>query len=198
MTDHVGTVTFWFDPGCPFTWRTSRWIRTTAPRRGASVDWQLMSLGILNEGREIPEQYRDLMAKMTGVRRVLAATVREVGQDGLDRLYTAIGERIFDRGDTIGPDVTRAALAEARLPASLADAADDESLDDVIRVSHEASQARVGTESGSPIVAFDDGRGFFGPVIVSVPDGEDADRLYDGFRLLAAVPQFAELKRGRD
>ena len=54
----MSTVTFWFDPSCPFTWRTSRWIRAVAPRKGAAVDWRIMSLGILNEGKDIPEQWR--------------------------------------------------------------------------------------------------------------------------------------------
>jgi 2-hydroxychromene-2-carboxylate isomerase len=198
MTDQVSDATIWFDPACPFTWRTSRWIRATAPRHGASLTWRLMSLGILNEGKTIPEQYREPMARSVGVRRVLLAAERQGGQDALDRLYTAIGERVHDKGEPIGPDSTRAALADAGLPATLADAADDESLDSDIRASHEAGQARVGTESGSPIVALGDGPGFFGPVVVPIPEGADADRLYEAVQLLSTIPQFSELKRARN
>lgn len=32
-----GAVEFWFDPGCPFTWRTSRWLLDVATRRGLDV-----------------------------------------------------------------------------------------------------------------------------------------------------------------
>ena len=192
------TATFWFDPACPFTWATSRWLRSTAARHGAVVDWQLMSLGILNEGGEIPEQYREMMAAAAGVRRVLAATAGTAGQDGVDRLYTAIGERVHDKGESLGPDVTRAALAAAGLPASLAEAADDDSHDAAVRASHEAGQARVGTQAGSPILAIGEGPGFFGPVIAPTPDDAAADRLYQAMQLLSTVPQFSELKRARN
>lgn len=198
MTAPTLTVTFWFDPACPFTWRTSRWIRATAPRRGATVCWRLMSLGILNEGKEIPAEYREPMAQAVGVRRVLAAVDREHGQDGLDGLYTALGERVHDKGESIGADTTRAALLDAGLPVRLADAADDASLDQAIATSHQAGQSRVGAEAGSPILAIGDGPGFFGPVVVPVPDGEDAERLFDAVQLLSAVPQFSELKRARN
>jgi len=32
-------VAFWFDPSCPFTWQTSRWLRAVADARGLPVDW---------------------------------------------------------------------------------------------------------------------------------------------------------------
>ncbi|MDQ1650056.1 MAG: hypothetical protein QOG60_2113, partial [Frankiaceae bacterium] len=44
------TVEFWFDPICPFTWLTSRWVVDIAARRGLTIDWKLMSLGVLNNG----------------------------------------------------------------------------------------------------------------------------------------------------
>ena len=46
---------FWFDPSCPFTWRTSRWARELEQAGLAEVEWKVMSLGILNEGHEVPE-----------------------------------------------------------------------------------------------------------------------------------------------
>jgi Mycothiol-dependent nitroreductase Rv2466c len=47
-------VEFFFDPGCPFTWRTSRWPTEVANAGTAVVTWRLMSLGVLNEGNENP------------------------------------------------------------------------------------------------------------------------------------------------
>jgi len=54
----------------------------------------------------------------------------------------------------------------------------------------------VGATFGSPEVAIQ-GRAFFGPVVTPTPRGADALRLFDGLRNLAAVPQFAEVKRAR-
>jgi 2-hydroxychromene-2-carboxylate isomerase len=195
-------VTFYFDPTCPFTWRTSRWIRDTAARRSEDVHWRLLSLGILNEGKEIPEQYRAVMAWSKGLLRVLAATDQQHGQEAVDRLYTAVGERFHEReGDKDAATLTAtltAAIAEAGLPESLAATADDATLDTYVRKSHDEAQARVGTETGSPVTAIGDGAAFFGPVLSPVPQGDEADRLFEGLRLLSTVPQFSEVKRARN
>ncbi|HEU4423696.1 MAG TPA: DsbA family protein [Pilimelia sp.] len=190
------TVTFWFDPACPFTWRTSRWLRDTAARRGETVRWRFLSLAVINEDKEIPEQYREGMAWSRRVHRVLAAADQQHGQQAVDRLYTAIGQRVHDRGERDEATLA-AALAEAGLPAELIEAADDAAMDKVVRVSHDEAQARVGTETGSPVMALGDGPAFFGPVVVPIPEAEDADRLFEALRLLSAVPQFSELKRAR-
>nr|BFE86618.1 hypothetical protein GCM10020093_092190 [Planobispora longispora] len=47
------------------------------------------------------------------------------------------------------------------------------------------------------MTAIDDGPGFFGPVVASVPAADEADRLIDAMRLLSTVPVFSELKRER-
>ncbi len=203
-------ITLWFDPVCPFTWRTSRWIGSMAGKRGLTVEWRLLSLAILNEGKDIPEQYRDGMARGWRAARLLTAADQRHGQEAMANLYTEIGTRIHGyvgpgpldghptERRTLDTEVLSESLAAAGLPADLIAAADDTTLDDAVRDSHAAGQARVGTESGSPIVAFGDGPGFFGPVVVPVPDGESAEKLFDAVRLLSAVPEFSEIKRSRN
>lgn len=190
-------VTFWFDPSCPYTWRTSRWLVGVTRARGHRIDWRLMSLGILNEGKEIPEKYREALALAVRGRRVLQAAAERYGQEALARLYTEIGERVHDQRRPMDGVVLAESIVAAGLPAELIAAGDDAWLDPAIRASHEAGQRRVGTESGSPIVALGDGPGFFGPVVVPVPTGESAEKLYDALRLLSAVPEFSEVRTSR-
>jgi 2-hydroxychromene-2-carboxylate isomerase len=189
-------VTFFFDPSCPFTWRTSRWLSEVTQPREHTIAWRLMSLKMLNEGQPLPAEYRDRVDASIRVVRVMFATLQQHGNDAVARLYTEFGTRIHDgRAD---PDATVvAALDAAGLPANLVDAASDESLDEPIRASHDEGQARAGQHSGSPIICIGDGPGFFGPVVVPPPTGEAAEKLYDAVRLLSAVPEFSELKRAR-
>ena len=190
-------VTFYFDPTCPFTWRTSRWLREVTEPRGHTIGWRLMSLKILNEGKEIPEPYRSRVDASMRAVRVLFATLQQHGNDALAKLYTEFGTRVHDGGNELSDATLAAAIEAAGLPSDLLGAADDDSLDPGIHKTHDEGQARVGQESGSPITAIGDGPGFFGPVVVPVPGGEGAEKLYDAVRLLAAVPQFSELKRAR-
>jgi 2-hydroxychromene-2-carboxylate isomerase len=189
-------VEFFFDPNCPFTWRTSRWLAEVADTGAATVTWRLMSLAVLNEGKEIPEQYREGVRQGGRALRALAAAQADGGSDAVARLYTAIGTRRHERGEASDDASIAAAVAEAGLPESVAAAVDDESLDAAVRTEHEAAQAAVGDTAGSPVVALE-GRGFFGPVVAPVPTGDDALRLFEGVRLLAGVGAFSELKTAR-
>lgn len=191
-------ISFYFDPMCPFTWRTSRWVKDAAGRTGEPITWRFLSLAVLNEGKDIPEQFRPGIAFGRAAHRVLAAAAREHGQESVDRLYSALGRRLHE--ENAGPETgtLTAAIEEAGLPAGLIDAADDGTLDAAVRADHDEAQARAGTESGSPVLALDDGPGFFGPVVSPIPVGADADRLLEALRLLSSVPQFSELKRARN
>jgi 2-hydroxychromene-2-carboxylate isomerase len=191
-------IEFWFDPTCPFTWRTSRWARELERAGEATIEWKLMSLGILNEGREIPEQYREGMVRGARFLRALVAASELGGSDAVGRLYDALGTHLHEEGEGLADDVLLRSVSDAGLDGSVADAADDESRDAAVRASHEDGQRRVGTESGSPITAYDRGPAFFGPVVVPAPTGDDATTLLAAMTTLSKVGAFSEIKRSRN
>lgn len=197
MTDPVPVVEFWFDPTCPFTWRTSRWLADVAKRRGFEVEWKLMSLSLLHEGKEVPEEYREPMREGARALRVLAAAQQAGGPSAVGALYALLGAARHEKDQPLDDTLFETSVRELGLPAHVAQAGDDTSFDSAIRTSHEEAQRRADTEVGSPVLAIDRGRGFFGPVVVPAPLGDEADRLFDGVLLLSSVPSFSELKTAR-
>ena len=189
-------VEFWFDPVCPWAWMTSRWIKEVQGQRDLDVTWSLMSLSVLNDGRELPPDYRELMDAAWGPVRVIAAAEAAHGPEVVGSLYDAMGTQIHPGGVKELAAVIATALAEVGLPAELAQAADSTDVDEVLR----AKQARVidlvGDDVGTPVIAID-GVAFFGPVVTPTPRGEAALRLFDGCVLVAGTPGFYELKRSR-
>jgi len=190
-------VTFWFDPSCPFTWMTSRWMHEVAEQRPLDITWRVMSSPITNEVNEVPAEIAPFVAAAWKGARVAVAVAEQHDSDTLGRFYTALGQRSHVGGQLIDETVILKALAEVGLPSELAAAADDPAYDVAVRASHAQSQEAVGGTFGSPVVAID-GRAFFGPVVTPIPRGADALRLFDGLHNLAAVPQFAEVKRARN
>ncbi len=190
-------VDFWFDPVCPWAWMTSRWMTEVERERGLTVRWRVMSLAVLNEGRDLPEGYRRAMDRAWGPVRVVVAAQAAHGSEVVKPLYDALGRMIHPGGR--GKDLESVvvdALAEVGLPAALADAATSEEHDAALRSSHAEAMALVGQDVGTPVVAID-GVGFFGPVVTPAPQGADALRLWDGLVLMTGVPGFYELKRTR-
>ncbi|PFG38562.1 2-hydroxychromene-2-carboxylate isomerase [Georgenia soli] len=196
-TNSRATADFWFDPMCPWAWMTSRWMTEVEKVRDVTVRWHVMSLSVLNEGRDLPEDYAALMERAWGPVRVVNAAREQHGEQVLKPLYDALGTRIHPggRGEDL-PAVIDEALAEVGLPAELARYATSDELDDSLRASHQAALDLVGDEVGTPVVAVD-GVGFFGPVVTPAPKGEAAGRLWDGALLVSSTPGFYEMKRTR-
>lgn len=190
------TADFWFDPLCPWAWMSSRWILEAADVRDFTPMFHVMSLAVLSEGRDLPEEHREMMAKAWGPVRVCIAAEEGHGNEVLLPLYTALGERLHPGGREMSHEVIGEALAEVGLPATLLDAADDDSWDEKVRASHHDGMDRVGMDVGTPVIAVGD-VSFFGPVVTPAPKGEAAGLLWDGVVLVAATPGFYELKRTR-
>jgi protein-disulfide isomerase-like protein with CxxC motif len=198
MTEQApAQVDFWFDPLCPWAWITSRWMVEVEQVRPVTAHWHVMSLAVLNEGRDdLPEQYRELLQTGWGPVRVLIAAEQAYGPEVLGPLYTALGTRFHHEKAPRDRATITAALAEAGLPASLADAMDSTEYDEAVRASHAEGIDRVGYEVGTPIISFN-GASIFGPVVSPIPRGEDAGKLWDGVALVMGTDGFFELKRSR-
>jgi 2-hydroxychromene-2-carboxylate isomerase len=200
--DERTAVDMWFDPICPWAWITSRWLLEVETVRPVDVRFHVMSLSMLNEGRDLPENYRRSMATGWGPVRVCVAAEQRYGPGVLRDLYTAMGTRLHHERQERGPETYAGALADAGLDADLAAAAESAEYDDALRASHDAGMEPVGTDVGTPVIHIPrpgggDPVAFFGPVVTPVPRAEAAGRLWDGVLLVAGTPGFFELKRTR-
>ncbi len=189
-------VDFWFDPICPWAWMTSRWMLEVERVRDVRTTFHVMSLSVLNEGRDLEPDYRELMDASWGPARVALAVEAQGGADALRSFYTAVGTRFHPLDEPRTDETLRAALRDAGLPEELAEAATTDAADEALRASHHAGMDPVGDDVGTPVIHLN-GMALFGPVLSPAPAGEAAGDLFDGFAKVTAYPGFFELKRTR-
>lgn len=189
-------VDFWFDPSCPFAWMTSRWMLEVEKVRDVKTTFHVMSLSVLNEGRDLDADYREMLDNIwVGARAALVVEQRH-GSDGLREFYTAVGTRFHPGGEPQTAETIGKALADCGFEADILDIAQTDKLDDDLRRSHHEGMDPVGNEVGTPVIRIN-GMSLFGPVISPAPKGEEAGSLFDGVAKVTAYPGFFELKRSR-
>ncbi|NQU37706.1 MAG: hypothetical protein HQ526_08960 [Actinobacteria bacterium] len=210
------TVDYWFDPVCPWSWVTSRWIHEVVGAAGLDVNWHPMSLGILNAAPNSNARMKEFFDILKGPVRVCAA-VSETSPGELGTLYTTIGEHLHGPAGPLSAkqvagddfptavlrsrdamvEATRSGLVEAGLDESFVESFDDARMDDVLLASH----GRVPSDHhaqeliGVPTISIDGSAGLFGPVLTEVPPGPRAVTTWNAFAALAQEPAFYELKR---
>ncbi len=192
----VTTVDFWFDPRCPWAWLASRWMLEVETVRPVRTVFHVMSLSVLNEGRNLSAAYQKAMDHGWGPVRVALGVEERYGREQLAAFYTAIGTRIHPGGEGVSRETTEKALVDAGLPPDLVELGDTDANDDALRASHQAGMELVGMDVGTPVIKVGESA-FFGPVVTPAPRGEDAGRMFDGVVALAGYEGFYELKRTR-
>src|SRR3712207_123825 len=189
-------ATYYFDPACPFTWRTSRWLVAGAAERDVTVRWRAFSLSILNGGNA-PEQYRPMMEASSRALRLVEALAADRRNDDVAAFYTELGNRTFEAGEPLSDDIVRAAADAAGIVDAKA-ILDDASWDDAVRSAHETAFASAGPDIGSPVLVVEGAaRGLHGPIIGDVPARDEALTIWDAVVPLARSTTFFEVKRGR-
>ena len=186
---------------------TARWaVDVVAPARDLDITWEPISLLFKNQ----PDEHNPFYAANQfthSLLRVMQAVDQGEGNEAARRLYWQYGAvlhhdrdaGVVDFAEVLGGDATRF-LEAADLPATYNDAFGDAAWDETIRTRMQVGLDLVGTDVGTPIIAFgtDDGRvGVFGPVMSRMPSGPDGPEIWDAMVKLATTEGFWELKRTR-
>lgn len=194
------SVRFYFDPICPWCYQTSRWARRLEQLGVLELAWGVFSLELQNRGNE-PEDLARTHARSERALRTAITVRHHAGPKAVGRFYEHLGERVHQHGEPLeDPATVAGALGDAGLTPELATRAmaDRSTLE---RVTAEHRELCDRTRSfGVPTIVLDggDGPAIFGPVIVDVPDDDDAVALWEHMSWLVRHDRFAELKRDRD
>ena len=188
-------INFHFDPLCPLAWRTALWIREVRGQRPVDVTWRLFSLEIVNRKEGAAPNYDMGWTAL----RTLALARREHGNEAVEKLYIALGNAQHGRKEGIGQQAVveacakEAGLGEGFVAKALAD---ESTIQDVINDHEEAVQRYHAF--GVPTIALEDSNvGYYGPIINTVPHGQEASELWDYTLYALKTPNIFELKRDR-
>jgi len=194
-------IEFFFDPSCPFCWITSRWLHVVSGERDLQIEWRPFSLAIKNN--ELDEKnssdYSETHKQAHRILRVIQAATKHGAAHG--DLYTLFGVHHHVAGRPYDDELIKEIISDQNLPAGLLKEADNAQHDAAIEEHMDQALEVTGDDVGVPIIVFRDESGnrtgYFGPVLQTLPNKEDALKLWDGLSQLATNSNFYELKRTR-
>lgn len=219
MVTDAARVDFWFDPVCPWSWVTSRWIEQVRAQTSIEVRWHPLSLAILRpaDGNKELAEYNAIRVAPS---RVMMAVYLEEPHK-LGELYSQLGPLLHcdcgniehsrfvseaERRQIFVHDVPQIrasvakALAIAGLDARYADAFDDEGMDEPLKsVLERIPSGRYPQHlQGVPTLSVNDGGAFHGPVLCEVPSAADSKALFDAFATLVQCPDYFGMSRSSE
>lgn len=194
-------IEFYFDPSCPFSWITSRWIHVASGERDINVSWKPFSLALKNEELESGDSpHRKSHVGAHRLLRVMLAA-HEQHDASLANLYTVAGLKRHVLGEEVNDEFINAVLDDQNLSGELIAAADDDRYDTKLQSLIDDAVSIGGKDIGVPFIVFENEsgakQGFFGPVLQTLPGKEESLDLWDGLAKLATNSSFYELKRSR-
>lgn len=185
---------FYFDPGCPWAWRTFQWIKEVRGQTKLDITWKFFALATVHDRPE--PAYMPL--------RVAALVRQQAGNEMVERFYQALGAMFHEeRRDRREPGAVDAMVREALQqigcsPDLLEQAVNDpRTLEEVKGESSEAND-KYGIWGVPWLILGERDFGLFGPVIDQVPQGKKAEELWGHIAYLLTQPHFFELKRDRN
>lgn len=192
----MASLTFYFDPVCPWAWRTSLWVREVQRATPLDVHWKILNLAEINREHDSLAAER---AQSAPAFRALVLARRLGGEEAIDRLYLALGRARHERRENLrSEEVIEAALAEAGQERELLRAAlDDSSTDQEVLDEHNEAVKRFNAFGVPYLVLGERDFGLFGPVISEVPRGDAALELWEHVSWMLTQPYLYELKRER-
>lgn len=191
-------VVVFVDPSCPYAWITERWLTEVEQDGAITLTVKLLSLAVVNDGRELDDWYRSFNDKAWIPARVMAAVQQAYGDDSARQFYEAYGQRFhidYDTGDNADrAQLAADALAAVDLPTELIGAADNAALDDHLRAITKAALDPVGLDIGVPVTLID-GVASSGPVLNRIPRGAEAVEAFHAARTLANLNGYVRFER---
>lgn len=195
LSSSVEKVEFWFDPVCPWTWITSRWMAEVNETKDLNVTWQPFSLKVLNGDNDAGD-FKVWHENGHKLGMLLMAIKEKFGNDTVAAVYTELGQKIhLEKREDIN-EIISESLQTVGLDAEIVEIGNSDEYDKALRESTQRGLDLVGPGVGVPIIAIDE-KAFFGPVVSPAPKGKDALKLWQAVYLSITTPGFSELKRGR-
>jgi predicted DsbA family dithiol-disulfide isomerase len=190
------SINFHFDPLCPLAWRTALWVREVREVRPVDIHWRLFSLEVVNRKEGVEPDY---VSNGWTALRTLALARRLKGNEAIEKLYIALGNAQHGRREGIRErSVVEACAQEAGLGEGfVATALSDESTIQDVLNDHQEAVKRYHA-FGVPTIAIEGSDvGYYGPIIHTVPSGQEAAELWDYTAWALKQPNIFELKRDR-
>lgn len=195
-------LSFYFDPGCPWCWITSRWITQVRQDRDIDISFRSFSLAMKNDllNQEDKDEYGPAVNRSHKLLRMAERIREDYGDSKVEEFYTQAGKKIHIEGDQT-LDWVGDVVKLIDVDTTILEALSDEAYDKVLEESLASAIAIAGHDVGVPLFTVEDekgARGFFGPVISEMPSKKDGLALWDGIIAMSSFPHFYELKRSRN